>query len=109
MSAHTLLPAQYGSAESADFEANTWTFEMEAGYKIAAGPFAIVPRASYDKLLAALVIAREFISTDRTAFADTATNLDGTMADDDKAALGDYDEALLSMSAIIAEATGAAP
>jgi ribosomal protein L37AE/L43A len=42
------MPVQYGTAESADFEAMTWTFRMPEGFKVAAGNFAILPRIEYD-------------------------------------------------------------
>lgn len=59
-------------------------------------------------LLAALVVAREFISTDRNALADASTNHDGTMEPDDEEAVADYDAALLQVDAAIAKATAAA-
>jgi hypothetical protein len=42
------VQVQYGTAESADFEAMTWTFRMPEGFKVAAGDFAILPRIEYD-------------------------------------------------------------
>lgn len=53
----------------------------------------------------ALVVAREFISTDRTAFADAAMPPDGRpMEEDDAAELADYDAALLQINAAIEKA-----
>jgi hypothetical protein len=48
------LPVQFGTADSADFEAMTWTFQMPEGYRVFAGPVAIVPIETYRELLEAL-------------------------------------------------------
>lgn len=42
---------QFATADSADFEANTWTFEMEGNYRVAAGRYAILPEQEYKRLL----------------------------------------------------------
>jgi hypothetical protein len=81
-------------------------------------------RAQRDELLAALVVAREIVSTDRQALVDCGaiheltTNLDpdsfvvyadGLWLDkDDAEAVGDYDRALAQIDAAIAKATGSA-
>lgn len=39
---------QIGEALTADFQENTWTFEMPNDYKIKGGEFAIVPKEQYD-------------------------------------------------------------
>jgi hypothetical protein len=44
------MPVQYGTAESADFEAMTWTFRMPEGFKVAAGSFAILPAIEYQSI-----------------------------------------------------------
>jgi hypothetical protein len=56
-------------------------------------------------MLAALIVAREFISNDRNAFADTCTGADGEVEPQDAAVLGDYDKALLQLDAAIRSAT----
>lgn len=38
-------PIAYGISKEADFEARTWTFDLEPGFKVSAGRFAIVPAA----------------------------------------------------------------
>lgn len=48
------LKTQFGEALTADFEENTWTFEMEEEFKVSAGKFAIIPKEKYQELLAAL-------------------------------------------------------
>lgn len=57
------------------------------------------------KMLDALVVAREFISTDRNSLADCSRNSDGSMHADDAACVADYDAALLQIDAAIATAT----
>ncbi len=42
---------QFGTADSADFEANTWTFEMDGDYQVHAGRFAILSESEYLRLL----------------------------------------------------------
>ena len=65
-------------------------------------------RAQRDDMLAALIVAREFISTDRNALADCSIDPEGRMSDDDAAAVADYDKALLQIDAAIQKATGGA-
>jgi hypothetical protein len=48
------MPVQFGSAESADFEQMTWTFQMSKGFKVAAGEFAILPIRTMEELMSAL-------------------------------------------------------
>jgi glutathione S-transferase len=64
--------------------------------------------AQRDDMLAALVVAREFISTDRNSLADCCVDPEGGMSPDDAAAVADYDAALLQIDAAIAKATGGA-
>ena len=47
------VATQFGTAHSADFEENTWTFLMPDNYKIWAGQFAIVDKPVYDAMLTA--------------------------------------------------------
>ena len=54
------------------------------------------------QLVAALVVAREFISTDRNSFADCNIGHDGSYDPDTQAELDDYDQALLQIDAAIA-------
>lgn len=56
-------------------------------------------------MLAALVVAREFVSTDRNSLADASIGTDGSRDTDDQAALDDYDQALVQIDAAIARAT----
>ena len=48
------VSTQIGTALTADFEENTWTFLMPENYKVWAGEFAIVDKPIYDELLKAL-------------------------------------------------------
>lgn len=48
------MAAQFGTSHSADFGENTWTVEMNPGYRVVAGPVAILSKAVYDELLEAL-------------------------------------------------------
>lgn len=61
--------------------------------------------AAAPDMLAALVIAREFISVDRNSLHDTSVRPDGTLDEDDAAALGDYDAALRTIDAALAKAS----
>lgn len=64
--------------------------------------------AAAPEMLAALIVAREFISTDRNALADCSIDHEGRMSEDDAAAVADYDKALLQIDAAIQKATGGA-
>jgi hypothetical protein len=57
--------------------------------------------AVHDELLAALIVAREFVSTDRNSLFDSVEQADGTVAPDDAEAVADYDKALLQIAAAI--------
>lgn len=48
------IKTQFGIAATADFEENTWTFEMPDKYEVCAGTFAIVDKPIYDEMLSAL-------------------------------------------------------
>ena len=53
---------QFGTADSADFEKNTWTFQMDGNYGVQGGRFAIMPEHEYvrlQKLLEPLVCKDE--------------------------------------------------
>jgi hypothetical protein len=45
------MNTQFGESLDADFQENTWTFEMPVPFSVCAGEFAIVPRAEYDALI----------------------------------------------------------
>ena len=45
------IPTQFGISATADFEENTWTFEMPETYSVVAGEFAIVDKNLYDQLM----------------------------------------------------------
>lgn len=62
--------------------------------------------AAAPDMLAALVVAREFISADRNALAEAVIFPDGHMEQDDADAVADYDKALLQINAAIQRATG---
>lgn len=63
--------------------------------------------AAAPDMLAALIVAREFISTDRNAFAEANTPPNGKRMDAyDRDVLADYDKALLQIDQAIKAATG---
>ena len=63
-----------------------------------------------DEMLAALIVAREFVSNDRNAFAEANTPPNGGRIDPyDRSVLADYDAALLQIDAAIAKATASNP
>ena len=62
--------------------------------------------ALWKEVVSALLMAREFISFGRNAFADCNGLPDGTFSDDAAAELAEYDAALLEINAAIAKAEG---
>lgn len=48
------IKTQFGKSLTADFQENTWTFEMQKDYKVFAGYFAIVPKDDFLELLKAI-------------------------------------------------------
>ena len=64
--------------------------------------------AAAPAMLQALIVAREFISHDRNAFADTCTGPDGELDPEDADELDARDRALLQIHAAIQTATGSA-
>ncbi len=42
---------QFGTADSADFEQNTWTFTMDGNYRVQAGRFAILTESEFHRLM----------------------------------------------------------
>ena len=50
----SILKTQFGESLTADFQENTWTFEMPTDYKVFAGDFAIVPKENFLELVKAL-------------------------------------------------------
>lgn len=57
------MNVQHGVSLEADFEKNTWTFEMLGDYQVGAGNYAIIPESSIGALAAAhdlLAVAREY-------------------------------------------------
>lgn len=51
------MKTQIGISAHADFEQNTWTFELADGYSVAAGNFAIIPFEKYNELRNALIMS----------------------------------------------------
>jgi hypothetical protein len=45
------IHTQFGVSATADFEKNTWTFEMPNKYSVFAGEFALVDKTLYDQLM----------------------------------------------------------
>ena len=45
------LKTQFGTSVTANFEENTWTFEMDKDFKVIAGEFAILPKEKYEAIL----------------------------------------------------------
>lgn len=51
MSEKKTIHTQFGVSSTADFEKNTWTFEMPEKYSVVAGEFALVDKKLYDQLI----------------------------------------------------------
>lgn len=69
------LKTQFGTALTADFQENTWTFLMPDNFKVSAGEFAILPKDKYNELLVALSRIKDSVSVhpdcvDNSEFAD---------------------------------------
>lgn len=45
------FPVQFGKSRMADFEEDTWTFDMPEDFKIIAGEFALLPKTNYEMML----------------------------------------------------------
>lgn len=66
-------------------------------------------RSQNADMLAALIVAREFISTKRNSFAKRAMSWDGTLSKSEATFVAEYDAALLQIDAAIQKATPATP
>ena len=64
--------------------------------------------AASRELLKALIVAREFIGSDRNTFADCCSGPDKDVNEDDAEVLSYYDSALSQIDSAIAKATGSA-
>lgn len=56
------LKTQFGTSATADFEKNTWTFEMIGSFSVTAGDFAILPTQKYQSLINLLDKLEQFES-----------------------------------------------
>jgi hypothetical protein len=80
------LKTQFGTAVTADFEENTWTFEMNEDLKVTSGEFAILPKEKYNALLVALKGIRNSINVhpdceENSEFEDMVSRCDDALAD----------------------------
>ena len=80
------LKTQFGTAVTADFEENTWTFEMDKNFKVTAGEFAILPKEKYDALLVALKGIRNSMNVhpdceENSEFEDMVSRCDDALSD----------------------------
>ena len=50
----TKIDVQFGIAYTADFEENTYTFEMQKGFTVSAGEYAILPKNQFEKIIESL-------------------------------------------------------
>lgn len=65
------LKTQFGDSLGADFEENTWIFEMRGDFSISSGAFAILPEEKYQKLLTALRGIRNSVNVHHDCEADS--------------------------------------
>lgn len=56
------LNTQFGISFDANFDENTWSFEMPNDFHVTAGKFAILPKQKYQDLLRVLRIVRNSIA-----------------------------------------------
>lgn len=83
------LKTQLGDALGADFEENTWTFEMRGEFNVSAGIFAIIPEEKYHKLLTALRGIRNSVNVHPDCEADSEFESMVSRCDDILNELGD--------------------
>lgn len=67
------LKTQIGESLTADFEEQTWTFEMDENFNITSGEFAIIPKEDYDKLFQILI---NLLSVENNAFGSESFDVD---------------------------------
>ena len=60
------IKTQIGTAMTADFEENTWTFIMPNKYEVCAGAFAIVDKPIYDEMMSALKDSLQMLEQTQT-------------------------------------------
>jgi len=53
---------QFGQALTADFEENTFTFEMEKDFTVTSGKFAIIPINTYNEIRQDLIKLQELLT-----------------------------------------------
>ena len=80
------LKTQFGTAITADFEENTWTFEMNENFNVTAGEFAILPKEKYEALLVALKGIRNSMNVhpdceENSEFEDMVSRCDDALSD----------------------------
>lgn len=80
------LKTQFGTAITADFEENTWTFEMNENFNVTAGEFAILPKEKYETLLVALKGIRNSMNVhpdceENSEFEDMVSRCDDALSD----------------------------
>jgi hypothetical protein len=95
-----------GCNEVVELDSEDFGDDEEVGRQTALANARLIAAAPC--MLAALIVAREFISTDRNSLADCCVDPEGGMSPDDAAAVADYDAALLQIDAAIKKATGGA-
>lgn len=61
------VKTQFGISATADFEDNTWTFEMPPVYAVSAGEFAIVPKEYFDQIVTDIEAIKEAVMISRRA------------------------------------------
>lgn len=61
------IKSQTGTSLTADFQENTWTFEMEENFVMVAGEFCIVPKNQFTELITLVQRLKLAISKDENA------------------------------------------
>jgi hypothetical protein len=61
------IKSQTGNSLTADFQDNTWTFEMEENFVMVAGEFSIVPKNQFTELITLVQRLKFAISKDEKA------------------------------------------
>jgi hypothetical protein len=61
------IKSQTGTSLTADFQENTWTFEMEENFVMVAGEFSIVPKNQFTELITLVQRLKFAISKDEKA------------------------------------------
>ena len=74
-----ILQPQIGESATADFEENTWTFEMKPEFKVTAGKFVIMPIETFNDVKRALIDIKNWDDNLEEEFGDPGFRVDAIL------------------------------